>query len=495
MSSGSDLAFPAPPDSAHAAELEAREPRSFGAGSLSRLLLSTPFWAWDAALLVAAGALANVTSAEHAADPVLWSSLFGVLVLGLLSSRGFYRPRLGVRLLDTARVIVVSTAVATAVVISVGVFAGESSAVGAHGVRLWLLAVGLLIAGRSVLAFVESSAARGAATGAPTLIVGAGNIGHVVARRLQANPRLGLRPVGFLDKEPRDSVKGPSADIPVLGASWDLPHVVAEHGIRHVIVTFSTAPAHVLLQLLNRCEQLGVRTSFVPRLFEKTTEQFTVDRLGGVPLLSYYAPNPRGWQFGVKYAADRVTAAIVIGLASPVLGALALAVLVTSGRPILYRQERVGRDGKRFGMLKFRSMRSSPEGGNASLSLAPDTAPGGVEGVDRRTPLGTFMRRTSLDELPQLFNVLNGDMSFVGPRPERPEFVDMFEGTIHRYGDRHRVKSGITGWAQVNGLRGKTSITDRAEWDNYYIENWSLWFDFKILLQTALAVARPGNVE
>jgi lipopolysaccharide/colanic/teichoic acid biosynthesis glycosyltransferase len=170
-------------------------------------------------------------------------------------------------------------------------------------------------------------------------------------------------------------------------------------------------------------------------------------------------------------------------------------VWLSSGRPILYRQERVGRDGKRFDMLKFRSMRPPTGQTNVDVVLAADTAPGGVEGDDRRTRVGTLMRRTSLDELPQLFNVVRGEMSFIGPRPERPEFVETFEEKVHRYGERHRVKSGITGWAQVSGLRGKTSVADRIEWDNYYIENWSLWFDLKILLMTLAVVARPGTVE
>ena len=122
------------------------------------------------------------------------------------------------------------------------------------------------------------------------------------------------------------------------------------------------------------------------------------------------------------------------------------------------------------------------------LDLPPDTAPGGVEGDDRRTPFGTLLRKTSLDELPQLLNVLKGDMSLIGPRPERPDFARLFEDNVYRYGDRHRVKSGITGWAQVHGLRGKTSLSDRVEWDNYYIENWSLWLDVKILLMTVWAV-------
>jgi lipopolysaccharide/colanic/teichoic acid biosynthesis glycosyltransferase len=125
--------------------------------------------------------------------------------------------------------------------------------------------------------------------------------------------------------------------------------------------------------------------------------------------------------------------------------------------------------------------------------LPEDTAPGGVEGADRRTAIGKLLRRTSIDELPQLFNVIKGEMSIVGPRPERPEFVELFERRVSRYEDRHRVRAGITGWAQVHGLRGKTSLSDRIEWDNYYIENWSLWLDFKILLLTVAAVFQPAE--
>ena len=132
---------------------------------------------------------------------------------------------------------------------------------------------------------------------------------------------------------------------------------------------------------------------------------------------------------------------------------------------------------------------------STSAELAPGTAPGGVEGVDRRTRVGAFLRRTSIDELPQLWNVLKGEMSLVGPRPERPEYVDLFSGQIDRYGERNRVKAGITGWAQVHGLRGQTSLADRVEWDNYYIENWSLWLDVKILLLTVLAIVRPVQAE
>ena len=230
---------------------------------------------------------------------------------------------------------------------------------------------------------------------------------------------------------------------------------------------------------------------------EKVTGRLTVDYLGGLPVIAARAPHPRGIQFAIKYAVDRLLATVLLLLASPLMIAAALGVLFTLGRPIFFRQRRVGRDGREFEMLKFRSMRPvSWDGDEEQLHLPPDTAPGGVEGADRRTALGSFLRRTSIDELPQLLNVLMGDMSLIGPRPERPQFVGLFEQSVYRYSDRHRVKSGITGWAQVHGLRGKTSLSDRVEWDNYYIENWSLWLDLKVLLLTFLAVTRsPQHVE
>jgi lipopolysaccharide/colanic/teichoic acid biosynthesis glycosyltransferase len=189
---------------------------------------------------------------------------------------------------------------------------------------------------------------------------------------------------------------------------------------------------------------------------------------------------------------------------SPVMLIAAIAVALSSPGPVLFRQRRVGRDGKVFDFYKFRSMRLSPaqpakgdqeareqddeEAGALEFLLGGDTAPGGVEGADRRTAVGRFLRRSSLDELPQLLNVLRGDMSLIGPRPERPEFVKLFRQDVLRYGDRHRVKSGITGWAQVHGLRGQTSLAERVEWDNYYIANWSLGLDMKILALTLSAL-------
>jgi exopolysaccharide biosynthesis polyprenyl glycosylphosphotransferase len=304
-----------------------------------------------------------------------------------------------------------------------------------------------------------------------------------------------LRPVGFLDKEPLHG--GEVTGLPVLGASWDLDRIVRDMRIEHVAVTFSTAPDDVLLRLLKRCDELGVATSLVPRLYEKSTEHVTVVPLGGLPLIVRHSPNPRSWPFAVKHVLDRAGAALAILVVAPLVGALALGVWATLGRPIFYRAERVGRDGRRFDMLKFRTMLPMTEEERTNPVIDPETGTGGISfnGLDRRTRLGTFMRRASLDELPQLFNVLKGEMSLVGPRPERTEYVEVYEREVHRYDERHRVKSGITGLAQVRGLRGTTSLADRAEWDNYYIENWSLWLDFKIMLLTPAALVRSANDE
>jgi lipopolysaccharide/colanic/teichoic acid biosynthesis glycosyltransferase len=196
-------------------------------------------------------------------------------------------------------------------------------------------------------------------------------------------------------------------------------------------------------------------------------------------------------QLAVKHGLDFAVAVLALLLALPVLAAAVVAVRLSLGRPIFFRQVRIGRDGRPFEILKFRSMRQATGDELATFAgLPPDSAPGGVEGTDRRTRVGAFLRRTSLDELPQLINVLRGEMSLVGPRPERPEFVELFRERVEGYPERHRVRPGMTGWAQVNGLRGQTSLADRVEFDNDYIENWSLSVDLKILVLTAPAVVR-----
>jgi exopolysaccharide biosynthesis polyprenyl glycosylphosphotransferase len=291
--------------------------------------------------------------------------------------------------------------------------------------------------------------------------------------------------------------------LPVLGASWDLEDVVQRYDVEQVVVTFSTAPHAVLLNMIRRCRELGVEVVIVPRLFEEVSNRVEVEHLGGIPLLRAATVDPKGWQFSIKYAIDRIIAALVLVLISPLLLAIAIAVRLSSPGPILFRQPRVGLDGHEFDMLKFRTMRGdASQDGEADAAWAASVTGEEAEerdgderaasSPDRRTSVGRILRKLSLDELPQFANVLRGEMSLVGPRPERTGYVRAFEDRIYRYGDRHRVKSGITGWAQVQGLRGETSLSDRVEWDNFYIENWSLWLDLKIALMTFPALL-PGS--
>ncbi len=436
-----------------------------------------------------AGAVATAELGAARADvpsmPRLWMAVFPLLVVALLWTRRMYASRLSLRTLEDLRSILFATSIAAMSIVTVRVLVEADLAAADETVRLWAFAAVFLVGGRALLSWSEVAARRRGETLRPTLIVGAGHVGRLTAKRLIAHPELGLRPVGFLDKDPIDAGSDDVAP-PVLGASWDLERVVRDHGIEQVIVTFSKAPHEVLLRLARSCEELGVRIAFVPRLFDRMTERIHVDHVVGLPLLSARITDPKGSEFAVKHALDRVIAALGLICLAPVLAAVAVGVLISLGRPIFFRQTRIGRDGRTFDMLKFRSMRAAD--GPTRFELSPDTAPGGVEGVDLRTRLGDFLRRTSLDELPQLINVLRNEMSLVGPRPERPEFVGLFGDAINRYDDRHRVRAGITGWAQVNGLRGKTSISERVELDNYYVQNWSLWLDVKIVLMTLVAV-------
>ena len=451
----------------------------------------------DAAMLVAAAG-ATALGAYHVGLPRM--SAFGLaafagLVLLAARARGMYAPKLSLDVLDDLRGVATVTSLAAMVILAARVMLGDDGTLAAEIFRPWVFATVYLAAGRIALAWTQGRARASGDFVRPTLIVGAGRVGRLIAQRLQERPELGLKPIGFLDKEPLDTPGGPM--LPVLGASWDLDRLVREYGVQHVLVTFSTAPHEVQLRLVRRCEELGVQVSFVPRLFERVGQRVSIDHLGGLPLVTTHHADPKGWQFGVKYAADRILAGLALLLLSPVLIAAMVAVRISLGRPIFFRQTRIGRDGRPFDMLKLRTMLPQHDGADVhepEWFPRDDTAPGGVEGDDRRTRVGAFLRRTSIDELPQLINVVRGEMSLIGPRPERPEYVQMFEENVYRYGERHRVKAGITGWAQVNGLRGQTSLSDRVEWDNHYIENWSLWFDMKIAVLTVLSVFRMYRV-
>jgi exopolysaccharide biosynthesis polyprenyl glycosylphosphotransferase len=473
-------------------------PRSLTSGRAPDGLFALARLSVDAGSLLCAALAVSAWSAQPPRVAILiliaLATIAGFAAAGLYVPTGRPKPLTDLRLVLMIPAVIAMTAAALELALG-------RQGVGDAAVRFWLLTATLAGASRVSLLGVEQVVRRHAvrAHGA-TLIVGAGRVGHVVAQRLLDDQSLGLRPVGFLDKEPLDNSDEfrdlPQVGLPVLGASWDLEEVVEAHGIEHVLVAFSTAPNHVVLDMVRRCWKLGVSVMVVPRLYEVEGRRSRTEHVGAVPLVTLSPSDPQSWRFQAKYGFDRLVAAVCLLLLSPLLLLVALAILVSSGRPIMFRQQRVGRDGHAFDMLKFRTMSGKPEQSGqwnaawaASMANVGAADGDGATGAgDRRTPLGSLLRRLSVDELPQLWNVLRGDMSIVGPRPEQLAYVELFERAIYRYPDRHRVKSGLTGWAQVNGLRGDTSLADRIEWDNFYIENWSPWLDLKILMKTLPAL-------
>jgi exopolysaccharide biosynthesis polyprenyl glycosylphosphotransferase len=415
-----------------------------------------------------------------------WLVGFPVVTFAMLWVRGAYAPQLTRRLLDELRDILYATASAAIITIATRALLSDDPHLAGQALRHWVLVAALLALGRTCLTQWERREWKRGRGLRRTLIIGAGRVGQLVGRRLIAHPEWGFLPVGFLDPHPAD--RGASNDdLSVLGSNAEFERVATEFEVQHVMVAFSTDPHDALLRLTRRCEELGLSVSIVPRLFEQLSSRIAVEDVGGLPMLTARRSNPRGWQFAMKYSSDRVLAAIALFVSLPLIVIGGAAIYVSMGRPIFYRQERVGRDGKQFSMLKLRTM---------SLDTVSHVrVPASDADEDNRlTRVGRFLRSTSIDELPQFLNVLRGEMSLVGPRPERPEFTPVFEDVVHRYSDRYRVKSGITGWAQVHGMgRGgdrftEVSLTDRVELDNYYIENWSVWLDIKILLMTVAAV-------
>jgi exopolysaccharide biosynthesis polyprenyl glycosylphosphotransferase len=266
--------------------------------------------------------------------------------------------------------------------------------------------------------------------------------------------------------------------VPYLGSSTELARVIREQHVTNLIIGYGGMMSTELVQVLRTADRADLEIHVVPRLFELATLHGSDDNLWGLPLARLRSPADRRLTRPMKRFADVVGALVALCLSLPLLLMVAAAVRWELGPGLLYRQTRIGAHGQEFQLLKFRSMKNSVSADGHRWTVAENDM----------GPVGRFIRRYSLDELPQLWNVLRGDMSLVGPRPERPEFVEQFAAAYPCYTHRHRVPVGMTGLAAVNGLRGNTSIEERANFDNWYIENWSLWLDAKILLRTVSAM-------
>jgi Undecaprenyl-phosphate glucose phosphotransferase len=313
------------------------------------------------------------------------------------------------------------------------------------------------------------------------VVVGGGEPAAEVLRVLRRRPDTGIRLVGLLS----DKGEAEGTGVRRLGGIEDIRGVLAAHQVDIVIIALPHGDYPRLGAVLHEIGDEPVTIHFVPDLFNLASLRGGVEEFESIAFIHLRESPLYGWNRVLKRTFDLVFGVGALLVALPAMAGIAIAVVVTSGRPVLYRQERMGLDGRRFRMLKFRTM-----GLDAEAQHGPQWA---IRDDPRRTRLGTFLRRFSLDELPQLLNVLRGEMSLVGPRPERPSFVEDFRRRVPGYMLRHKMKAGITGWAQINGWRGNTSIEKRIEYDLEYIARWSLGFDLSILLQTLWLGFRNRN--
>jgi exopolysaccharide biosynthesis polyprenyl glycosylphosphotransferase len=406
------------------------------------------------------------------------SVVFTLLLVALFAHGGLYRSQLALSLLDDLPRLA-GRWILTVALVMVGTQLTLNRLINLQWTALTL---GALVVVRAVsYGVVRFLRAKGAVSHA-TLILGTGRTGRDLAQLVKHHPESGLHVIGYLDNSVRGTVP---LDAPLLGRPQDLPQILTAMRPRALIVAHGRVGEGELVRLVRACHRHRCEVFVVPRLYEVQHVGDEMDFIGDMPLgrLRRAAYRTGAWQ--LKRLFDVVFAGLAIVLLAPVLLICALAVYCEGGPGVIFRQQRVGCDGRLFELMKFRSLRPLDESeSQTQWNIAHD---------DRLGPVGRFLRVSSIDELPQLFNILRGDMSFVGPRPERPHFVEQFDQLYRGYSARHRVPSGLTGWAQVHGLRGDTSIDARARFDNFYIENWSLWLDLKILLRTVVSVFKaPG---
>jgi exopolysaccharide biosynthesis polyprenyl glycosylphosphotransferase len=410
-----------------------------------------------------------------------WLGL-GVVIFAVRVGARVYRPRLHLSVLEDLPRTTASLLGAFSVTLAVVLVANGDAATDRTVLGLCTAFLLLSVVGDECVFAIGRRLRRAGIGMQRTVIVGAGQVGAGLAKTLTTHPELGLSPVGFVDSDALTT----SDDLPCPLLSSHLPDLretLLSSDASVIVIAFGAERESSIVDAIIAAQQSGCGVYVVPRMFELHHDAADVERVRGIPL-HRLSPDPTlRLSWWAKIAIDVLTAALALVVLSPLLLLVALGILWESGRPVLFWQERVGLDGRTFRLCKFRSMRPiGPEDASDAAWSAVDDP--------RLSKVGKLLRRTSFDEVPQLWNIIRRDMSLVGPRPERPEYVRRFSSEHERYWARHRVPAGMTGLAQVNGLRGDTSIRERARYDNYYIANWSLWLDVKVLMLTAREVCR-----
>jgi exopolysaccharide biosynthesis polyprenyl glycosylphosphotransferase len=347
-------------------------------------------------------------------------------------------------------------------------------------VYAWLLGILFTILGRELQRLITIYLRDRGVGRDNVLIIGSGEVAQAVVEKIRFSPNLGYNIVGAVNGAPGTLI----ADVPIIGTTGQLPELIDQYEVDEVIIALPEASHRELVQLVSKCQRGKVSIKVYPDIFAYIAGGLTVDDLNGLPLLSVRDVALRGWKLSLKRAMDIVGSTIGLVLLSPFLVLTAILIRLESPGPVFFIQERMGLDGRPFPIIKFRSMRQDAEKSGPGWTVQDDP---------RVTRVGRFLRATNWDELPNLINVFFGQMSLVGPRAEQPYYVERFREYIPRYMERHREKAGMTGWAQVNGMRGDTSIPERTKYDLWYVENWSLWLDIKIVLRTIFQTLSGRN--
>jgi exopolysaccharide biosynthesis polyprenyl glycosylphosphotransferase len=410
-------------------------------------------------------------------------SIIGVLFL----NRQYYVPR-AVSRLDQIYYVFISVSVGILIAIALTtILLRDNQAIleypRAMLVYNWSFTILLLMFGRFLGNWVRKRLQDRGIGKDRVILVGTGDTARIILQRIVWSPSLGYDVVGIINGEgPETEILG----IPILGRPEDLPDLITRHQIDEVIVAIPEKGHRETLHVISYCERGRVTIKVFPDLFQYITSQAGIEDLGGLPLLSVRDYALRGYLLTIKRLIDFIGAVLGLIILSPLMFLTALAIKLESPGPVFFVQPRMGLDGREFMMIKFRSMRTDAEKDGPGWTVKNDP---------RQTRLGMLLRRMEVDELPNLINVLLGEMSLVGPRPEQAYYVEQFRRFVPRYMDRHREKGGMTGWAQVNGLRGDSSISERTKYDLWYSENWSILLDFKILLRTLWQILWPSSEQ
>lgn len=407
-------------------------------------------------------------------------------VLGVFFFARLYNLRRASRV-DEFYAIVVAAIVGTLIGVALASLGLRSFVVGQDYSRAmvgyaWFLSVLLITAGRMLNGWLRKQLIRRGWGRRQVLLVGTGDIARMILQKILWTPGLGYDVVGVVSFHETD--QSALLQVPVVGTAAHLAQVIDEYEADEVIIALPEDTSHHdILWLISECERGRVTIRVYPDLFQIMAGPVGIGEMGGIPILTVRDIALTGWRRVAKRLMDIVGAAAGMVVLSPLMLLIGILIKLESPGSVFFVQERMGLDAKPFPILKFRSMRADAEKRGTWTT----------ENDPRRTKVGAFLRKTNLDELPQLMNIFLGDMSLVGPRPEQPFYVEQFRRSIPRYMDRHREKAGLTGWAQINGYRQDTSITERTKYDLWYIENWSLLLDIKIIIRTLLQFFRLPN--